>query len=87
MPRNVMVGVSVMGHVAGCQQIRRSASPRRSTLVLIAFSFAIPFLPFAGLFGFVPLPGALLAAVAVIAALYVGATELAKRWFYRLQPS
>jgi Mg2+-importing ATPase len=58
-----------------------------STIVLIAFAFAIPFLPFAGLFGFVPLPGALLAAVAVIAGLYVGATELAKRWFYRLQPS
>ena len=54
-----------------------------STVGLIAVSFAIPYLPFAGAFGFVPLPGALLAAVAAITALYVAATELAKRWFYQ----
>jgi len=54
-----------------------------STVGLIALSFAIPYLPFAGAFGFVPLPGALLAAVAAITALYVAATELAKRWFYQ----
>src|SRR4029078_11369180 len=54
-----------------------------STVGLIAVSFAVPYLPFAGVFGFVPLPGALLAAVAAITALFGAATELAKRWFYQ----
>jgi Mg2+-importing ATPase len=54
-----------------------------STVGLIAFTFAIPYVPFASVFGFVPLPGALLAAVAAITTLYVAATELAKRWFYQ----
>jgi Mg2+-importing ATPase len=54
-----------------------------STLVLIAVTFAIPYLPRAGVLGFVPLPGALLGALAGITALYVAAAELAKRWFYR----
>ena len=53
------------------------------TVSLIAFAFAIPYLPFAGVFGFVPLPGALLATVSLITVLYVAATELQKRWFYR----
>ena len=43
----------------------------------------IPYLPYAQSFGFVPLPGRLMAAIAAITALYVLATELAKRWFYR----
>ncbi len=54
-----------------------------STLVLLAVAFAVPFLPHAQLLGFVPLPGALLAALAAITLLYLGATELTKRWFYR----
>jgi len=54
-----------------------------STLALIPVAFAIPFAPFAGLFGFVPLPGPLMATIAVIALTYVAATELQKRWFYR----
>jgi hypothetical protein len=33
--------------------------------------------------GFVPLPGALIASLAAITALYVLATELMKGWFYR----
>jgi magnesium-transporting ATPase (P-type) len=53
------------------------------TMSLIAFAFAIPYLPFASVFGFVPLPGALLATVSLITVLYVAATELQKRWFYR----
>lgn len=43
--------------------------------------FAIPFLPITAAFGFVPLPGVLLAAIAGIRALYVGATEMTKRRF------
>jgi hypothetical protein len=50
---------------------------------LIALTFAIPYLPFTATFGFVPLPGGLIAAIATIAALYVIATELRKKWFYR----
>jgi len=42
-----------------------------------------PYLPFIGVSGFVPLPGTLLMTVVVITALYVFATEMAKRRFYR----
>jgi Mg2+-importing ATPase len=54
-----------------------------STMVLIPVAFAIPYAPFAGVFGFVPLPGMLVAAIALITGLYVAATELQKQWFYR----
>ena len=36
-----------------------------------------------GVIGFVPLPGMLLMTVMAITSLYVAATELTKRWFYR----
>jgi Mg2+-importing ATPase len=54
-----------------------------STMALIPIALAIPYAPFAGLFGFVPLPGTLIVTLAAIAFLYVAATELQKRWFYR----
>jgi P-type Mg2+ transporter len=54
-----------------------------STLVLIPVTFAVPFLPHASLLGFVRPPLDMLAALAAIAALYVGAAELTKKWFYR----
>src|SRR6185503_1432384 len=54
-----------------------------STVALVALTAAIPYLPFIGVFGFVPLPGMLLITVTMITALYVIATELTKRWFYR----
>jgi P-type Mg2+ transporter len=54
-----------------------------STVVLVAVTFAIPYLPFIGMFGFVPLPGALLVTVLAITALYVLATEFTKSVFYR----
>jgi P-type Mg2+ transporter len=50
-----------------------------STFALIVVTFALPFLPFADLFGFVPLPGSLIAAIAGITVLYVAAAELTKR--------
>ena len=50
---------------------------------MIVVAVVIPYLPFVRSFGFVPLPGVLVAAIAAITALYVVATELAKRWFYR----
>jgi Mg2+-importing ATPase len=54
-----------------------------STVSLIALTFAIPYLPFARVLGFTPLPGALLIALSVFTGLYVLATELMKKWFYR----
>ena len=53
-----------------------------STMILIPIAFAIPYAPFAPVFGFVPLPASLLAVIAGITALYVAATELLKRRFY-----
>jgi Mg2+-importing ATPase len=44
---------------------------------------AFPYLPIAGVFGFVPLPVELLVTLFAITALYVAATELEKKWFYR----
>jgi len=55
-----------------------------STVALIGLTVAIPYLPFIGAFGFAPLPGMLLLTVATITALYVAATELTKRRFYRV---
>ncbi|HVV83934.1 MAG TPA: magnesium-translocating P-type ATPase [Kofleriaceae bacterium] len=54
-----------------------------STLVLSVVALALPYLPGIGLLGMVRLPPALLAALVGITALYVGATELTKDWFYR----
>lgn len=54
-----------------------------STLVLIGLTLSISYLPGAGWLGFVPLPGAFLAALVTITAGYVTAAELTKRWFYR----
>ena len=50
-----------------------------TTLVAIA----LPYLPGAGLLGFVPLPGPILAAVVAITVLYVAASEMIKRPVYR----
>jgi Mg2+-importing ATPase len=52
-------------------------------MALIPFAFAIPYLPVADVFGFVPIPATLLALVAGLVVLYVAATEGQKRWFYR----
>jgi Mg2+-importing ATPase len=54
-----------------------------STVALIALALATPYLPFVDVVGFVPLPPRLLATLVAITALYVVATELQKRWFYR----
>jgi Mg2+-importing ATPase len=54
-----------------------------STFCLIPAALAIPYIPLARAFGFVPVPLPLLAAMIGITVAYVAATELQKRWFYR----
>jgi Mg2+-importing ATPase len=54
-----------------------------STVALIALTFAVPYLPFVDVFGFVPMPGVVLVTVSAITALYVLATEITKSVFYR----
>ena len=53
------------------------------TLGVMALTFLLPYLPFAGWLGFVPMPVGVLALVVGITLLYVLATELAKANFYR----
>jgi Mg2+-importing ATPase len=53
------------------------------TLVLIPVSLAIPYLPRAGVLGFVPLPAALIGSLVVVTALYAASAEVLKWWFYR----
>jgi P-type Mg2+ transporter len=54
-----------------------------STVALVAVTLVLPYLPFIGVFGFVPLPAVLLVTVSAITALYVVATEITKGLFYR----
>jgi Mg2+-importing ATPase len=54
-----------------------------STLLLIGFTFLIPFLPFSAYLGFVPLPAAILLTLVTLTIFYVIVTEAMKRWFYR----
>lgn len=54
-----------------------------SSAALVPLALAIPYLPHAGVLGFVPLPAGLLGAVIGIAVLYALTTELQKRTFYR----
>jgi Mg2+-importing ATPase len=51
--------------------------------VLTAVAFAIPYVPFARVFGFVPLSGAIMATIVAITMLYVATTELQKKLFFR----
>jgi P-type Mg2+ transporter len=54
-----------------------------TTALVVAATLAVPFLPFAGLFGFARLRPVFFAALGGILALYVGAAELVKAVFYR----
>jgi Mg2+-importing ATPase len=53
-----------------------------SSLVFIGITLLIPYLPFIAVFGFIPLPVPLMLAMVGLTALYVLATELAKKYFY-----
>jgi Mg2+-importing ATPase len=54
-----------------------------TTFAVIAVALVLPYLPFSMVFGLVPLPLPLVAAVVVITLLYAGATEALKLWFFR----
>jgi Mg2+-importing ATPase len=53
-----------------------------STAGVIVLALALPYLPFAPLIGFVPLPAPLVLALIALTLAYVGAAEAAKRFFY-----
>lgn len=55
-----------------------------TTGVVAATALVLPYLPFSGRFGFVPLPGSLMLTLLVLTGLYVGAVELMKRFVYGL---
>jgi Mg2+-importing ATPase len=53
-----------------------------STVVFIGITIALPYLPFHSIFGFIPLPAPLMLSMLGLTALYVLATEAAKKVFY-----
>ncbi len=53
-----------------------------STLAVSLIAIALPYLPFTGFLGFTPLPLWVTAALIAFTALYVLATEIAKKFFY-----
>ena len=53
-----------------------------SSLVFIGITLVLPYLPFISVLGFVPLPAPIMLAMIGLTALYVVATELAKKYFY-----
>jgi Mg2+-importing ATPase len=55
-----------------------------ATACTVAMALAVPFTSVAGALGFAAIPARFLAALAIIVTLYIGAAELAKRYFYRL---
>ena len=53
-----------------------------STLLVVAVTLALPYLPFSSVFGFVPLPASLMFAMIGLTLSYVVAAEMAKTHFY-----
>jgi Mg2+-importing ATPase len=53
-----------------------------STLIFIAITLVLLYLPFISVFGFVPLPAPLMVTMLGLTALYVLTTELTKKVFY-----
>lgn len=54
-----------------------------STVGLMILTLLWPTLPFVSVFGFVPVPAALIGCLAAVVVLYVAAAEMLKHWFYR----
>jgi Mg2+-importing ATPase len=56
-----------------------------SSVALAGVTLVLPYLPFIGVIGLVPLPASLVVTILAVTALYVAATELLKVWFYRVR--
>ncbi|MFM9916741.1 MAG: magnesium-translocating P-type ATPase [Rhizobacter sp.] len=57
-----------------------------TSLAVVGVAIAFPFTPWAARFGFVAVPGEVLALVAGLTVVYLAVAEMAKRLFYRLSP-
>src|SRR5579862_6714914 len=55
-----------------------------ATSLILIFVLGLPFLPFANLFGFVPLPLSFYGWMLCIVSAYIISAEITKRWFYRI---
>jgi Mg2+-importing ATPase len=53
-----------------------------STIIVVCITIVLPYLPFASVFGFIPLPAPLMLTVLGLTGLYVVVTEIAKKFFY-----
>jgi len=53
-----------------------------STAIVTVLTLVLPYLPFTSIFGFVPLPAPLMLAMIALTLAYVGAAEIAKKFFY-----
>jgi P-type Mg2+ transporter len=53
-----------------------------STAIVTVLTLVLPYLPFTSIFGFVPLPAPLMLAMIGLTLAYVGAAEIAKKFFY-----
>jgi Mg2+-importing ATPase len=53
-----------------------------SSLSAVAVAVGLPYSPAATWLGFVPVPAPLLAALALVTAVYLGAVYLVNRWFF-----
>ncbi len=54
-----------------------------STLVAFAVAVALPYSPLASRLGFVPLPAALMGALALVTIAYLVLVYVVKRWFFK----
>ncbi len=57
-----------------------------TTLALVPLTVAIPYLPYASVLGFVPMPPLLVLTLAGITVAYMLAVEVLKRWHWRARP-
>ena len=57
-----------------------------ATLIVVLFTLALPYLPFAGSLGFIPLPLHFYAIMLLIVILYIISAEIVKRQFYKYVP-
>jgi Mg2+-importing ATPase len=53
-----------------------------STLIFVAITLVLPYLPWISVFGFVPLPAPIMLTMLGLTALYVLAAEVTKKFFY-----